>query len=148
MAEVMADTISVPVEDYTFPNGVFVRHWPTISYTVTFFADETSVPAVSHDTDEYRARANALGYGSDVGRMSFEHEMLHSLRAMWLGLECSPVLWDVAHGKCAQDTHATEEADVLHLQACLNGVEAPRDRQEAAWIEEARKVLRTNADES
>lgn len=88
-----------------FPNGVRVRVFPDERYLETIFADDSRVPAAPQDNDEYRARAQALGYGDDVWRMCQEHEIAHTELMQRLGLEYSPTLWAVAHG----DTRKTRE---------------------------------------
>jgi hypothetical protein len=73
------------------------------------------VPAVPQDNDEYRARAEALGYGDDTALMSREHEIGHALLAVWLGQPYSPTLFGVATGQHWPHWH-DEEAAVLALQ--------------------------------
>jgi hypothetical protein len=84
-------------------------------YTVTRYP-EGEVPAIPQDTDEYRARAESLGYGSDTARMSREHELAHHITAALLGLPCSPTMMGQAIGKHAV-CWRQEEAAVLALQA-------------------------------
>lgn len=88
-----------------FANGVRVLVYPDEQYLETVFADAATVPATPQDNDEYRARAQALGYGDDVWRMCLEHEIAHTELMQMLGLEYSPTLWAVAHG----DTRKTRE---------------------------------------
>lgn len=101
------------------PGGVVELH--ASGLTTTRYPGLAPVDAVAQDSDEYRARALALGYGDDTALMSREHEMSHHLLARLLGLPCSPTMRGIA-------LHATgigpywpawgkEEAAVLALQA-------------------------------
>lgn len=62
----------------------------------TMLHDGSTVDAEPHDTDEYREKATALGYGRDTGRMCVEHELTHSLLCHAIGLSESPVMRAVA----------------------------------------------------
>lgn len=89
-------------------------------YCQTTFADGAVVPAVPHDTDEYRERAQYLGYGEDTMRMCFDHELLHTLIAEARGLDYSPVLRYVADGHGMTEAEiGEEEARVLTFQRFL-----------------------------
>jgi len=83
---------------------------------VTTLPGGAEVHARPQDNDEYRARAEALGYGSDTAAMSREHEVLHAMLSHWLGLPESPTLRGVADGKHWEHWQA-EEAAVLALAA-------------------------------
>jgi hypothetical protein len=86
--------------------------------TTTLYDDIiTPVPAEPEDTDAYRARAIALGYGSDTAAMSRDHELGHHLLAHWLGLPHSPTLYAVAGGNLDHPLWRLEEGAVLALQA-------------------------------
>ena len=86
----------------------------------TVFPDGTRVPAIPQDTDEYRATAQRLGYGTDIWALCREHEIAHTLVARALGLEYSPTLWAVAHGRTVRTElpgeMAAEEDLVLAYQ--------------------------------
>lgn len=94
-------------------------------YTETVFHDGTKVTAVPEDTDEYRANAQNLGYGSDIAALSREHEILHTFLAERWRDTGSPALWAVAHGQqgaiAPRWVQEEEEAEVLAFQALLNG---------------------------
>lgn len=83
--------------------------------TITRFLDGTSVPAQAQDTDEYRARAQALSYGDDTAAMSRDHEILHTLLPVLMGKRRSNVLWTVAHDIRGFSSWQ-EESMVLALQ--------------------------------
>ena len=86
--------------------------------TTTLYDDIiTPVPAEPEDTDAYRARAIALGYGSDTAAMSRDHELGHHLLAHWLGLPHSPTLHAIAGGNLNHPLWRLEEGAVLALQA-------------------------------
>ena len=75
--------------------------------------------AEPHDTQDYADTAAGLGYGSDLGRMNRDHELMHTLLAMWLGRPESPVLRAVANECWQHDPDgllAMEEAACLALQ--------------------------------
>jgi hypothetical protein len=80
------------------------------------------IPAVPHDTEDYRARAKALGYGDDVMAMCREHEFLHSALAELLSDEGpSPTLLGVNTGK-PWPHWSIEEAAVLAVQRYWNAL--------------------------
>jgi len=84
----------------------------------TTLHDGKQIPAVPHDTDDYRATAERLGYGSETGRMCVEHELLHTALAYWLGLYESPVMRAVAEDDGPVDgITSLEEAAVMAVQA-------------------------------
>jgi hypothetical protein len=100
--------------------------------TTTFIPGASPVPARAHLEGElhtkdqeriYRERAQAHGY-EDVHEFSRDHEVLHSLLALWVGMSSSPALEWVAHG-CpnidpdARALHGAEESVVLALQAYM-----------------------------
>lgn len=84
--------------------------------TVTRYSARAVVEAAAQDSDEYRRRAQELGYGTDTARMSRDHEISHSLLAHWLGRPASPTLIEIAHGRKWKHWRL-EEAAVLALQA-------------------------------
>jgi hypothetical protein len=79
--------------------GCLVRVFNHARYVETVFPDATKVPAVPHETEEYRATATRLGYGDDVWRLCREHEMAHTELSELLGEPHSRTLWAVAHGQ-------------------------------------------------
>jgi hypothetical protein len=93
-------------------------------YCCTTFSDGARVPAVPHDTDEYRQRAFDLGYGDNTTQMCFDHELLHTLIAEARGDSFSRVLRHVAVG-CSEITEqeiGEEEARVMEFQKFLKWV--------------------------
>lgn len=81
----------------------------------TMMHDGALIHAEPHDTDEYAAKAETMGYGNDVERMNREHDLAHALLAHWLGLRESPVLRAVANDAWHDDADgrlALEEAAV------------------------------------
>lgn len=79
------------------PGGVVELH--AHGLTVTRLHGLPPVEAVPHDTEEYRARARSLGYPDDpagLACMSRDHELCHSLAAVWLGLPMSPTMRGIA----------------------------------------------------
>jgi hypothetical protein len=107
---------------------VTVRIYHAHHYLETELPDGTIVPAAPHDTDEYRATAQKLGYGDDTWRLCREHELAHSELAEALGLEYSPTLWAVAHGQHggipgSPGEMAAEEDLVLAIQRVKCGRE-------------------------
>lgn len=92
-----------------------VEIWPDCVRTT--LPGSGQVMAAPEATEEYRARARALGYGDDIMAMCREHEILHSLLACWLGLPESPVLARLAAGNpMDREEMEPEEAAVLALQ--------------------------------
>ena len=69
----------------------------TLGYTETCYHDGTRVTATPQDSEEYRANAANLGYGTDTGSLSRDHEILHTFLAEALSGGASPTLWAVAH---------------------------------------------------
>jgi len=69
----------------------------TLGYTETCYHDGTRVTATPEDSDQYRANAVELGYGTDTASLSRDHEILHTFLAEALGYGSSPTLWAVAH---------------------------------------------------
>lgn len=89
-------------------------------WTVTRFPGGYEVQA-RHDDCRHvgqAATAEDLGY-PDVVTMNEDHDLCHSLLALWCGLEHSPVLFRVARGLPASDHAWMEEAVVLALQRFL-----------------------------
>lgn len=90
------------------------------AWVVTRYPDGTEVHAHPQHGPEDEARAVALGYPG-VGSMTVEHDPLHTLLAVTLGLGVSPTLWAVAHGLPVDPVLAeAEEAMVLAAQRFLN----------------------------
>lgn len=87
--------------------------------TTITFSDGKTVTAAPQDNEEYRSRAESLGYGNDTKRMSREHETCHLLLCRWIGLNESPTLRGVAEGKYWPHWR-DEESAVLSLQKLLN----------------------------
>lgn len=87
--------------------------------TTITLSDGKTITAAPQDNDDYRARAEALGYGDDTERMSREHEVCHALLCQWIGLRESPTLRGVADGQYWPHWR-DEEAAVLALQKLLN----------------------------
>ena len=73
--------------------------------------DGKQVDAVPHDTEEYRATAEASGYGSDLAGMNRDHELSHHILADALGMAESPVMRAVA-----DDTWRDDPKGLLHLE--------------------------------
>lgn len=91
--------------------------------TLTILPGGKSIPASPQDNDEYRARAKSLGYGDDTGRMSREHEILHTLLSHWLGLPESPTMRGLVSKKHYEHWNL-EEAAVLAIAAFANAAGA------------------------
>ena len=108
---------------HEFKNCTFVVDFDH-SYAETRFPDGSKVPAVPHDTDEYRENARKYGYGSDTAALSREHEFLHTWLAEEQGKPYSPTLWAVAHefaeGTAALHEQYAEEDIVLKFQRYIN----------------------------
>lgn len=98
-----------------FRNCVF-RYFPEARYCETVFSDGSKVPAAPQDTDEYRAKSAAMGYGDPVD-MCVYHEFLHTALAEAAGLEYSPALRSVALG--LDEDHGGEEDIVMEFQGRL-----------------------------
>jgi hypothetical protein len=100
------------------PGGVLELH--AHGLTTTRYPGLPPVDACAQDTDEYRARAISLGYRSDTGAMSREHEAAHHLLARLLGLATSPTMYGLALQAAAEGPYwpawRVEEAAVLALQ--------------------------------
>lgn len=110
-------SVSIPL-----PDGARFEVWHGRHFCATVYADGTAVPARPHDTPEYRATADALGYtGPRAGwAMCVFHELTHSLLA---APAPSPVLWALAHGEPADGPeHYAEEGRVLDAQRALTGL--------------------------
>jgi hypothetical protein len=109
--------------------------------TVVRLPSGASVPGMPQDTEEYRARARAMGYGDDTLAMSRDHEAAHAALAHLIGLPCSPVLSTVA-GVPVGDIvrHQLEEDAVLALQRWARAVGV--DLVEAWLARQSGKVLR------
>ena len=99
-------------------------------HTRVVFADGKTVSAVPHTSDEYRARAAALGH-PDAASMARAHDLYHAWIAQLLacgsGTPYSPTLRAVAEGREAPEWLAGgEEAMVLAFDRFVNeGVPSP-----------------------
>lgn len=106
-------------------------------HVVTLLKDGTAILAAVEETAEYEATARRLGYTDRGGLtaaewMNREHDPLHSLLAEAKGLPYSAVLWAVGNGR-GFPYAAAEEAEVLTIQAALNGIgEVPGGLRERA----------------
>jgi len=81
-------------------------------------ADGTVVLGAPHDTDEYRKTTERLGYGTDTLAMCQDHDPLHALLAVWLGI---PVSYSLLYAAGRLDDGdavkaAAEEEAVLAVQ--------------------------------
>jgi hypothetical protein len=96
-------------------------------YLETVFPDGTSVPAVPHKRLDYYKTADKLGYGVDIGALSREHELFHTLVSEAEGHPHSPTLYAVAHkfgpGSPKKIVLLQEEDRVMDFQALVNGIE-------------------------
>lgn len=86
----------------------------------TRFADGSKVPAAPEPTDEYLARAVALGYSGDdpAWECCRAHELMHTLIAEARGWPWSSQLWALARG--IEYDGWREESLVLGFQRWLN----------------------------
>jgi hypothetical protein len=107
----------------TFRNCI-VEIWPETRYLQTVYQDGRKVPAAPEDTAEYRAQAEARGYGGDTWLLCCEHEPCHTWLAEKLGQPWSWTLWWVAHkdilGKPPKGLWHDEEELVLAFQQYAN----------------------------
>ncbi len=110
--------------DASRPRRVFsigsheVEFWPDSTRVILGTGEE--ITAAPQTSDEYRANAEALGYGSDTDRMCREHDLLHAVLCEALGLPYSPTLKNVAGGQGPTDLTNYEEDMVLAAQRFLN----------------------------
>jgi len=122
MASVSYQVSQEPLE-FQFGMATFWVY-PSRRYAETVFRDGTRVPSVPHENDlEYLQRARDLGYGDDIWKMSYMHELCHHLLAAMEGRTVSPTLWAVAHGSTdflGEEAIAEEEGKVLEFQRKLN----------------------------
>lgn len=97
----------------------------------TVFDDGNSCDGHPTFDPEQEARARALGYGEDVWRMHWEHELLHSVVAEAAGLDYSPSL-RYRITPPAKGVIPMEERIVFLLQRALNDGRAvlPAERAE------------------
>jgi hypothetical protein len=90
----------------------------------TVFPDGGTLDATPNQDPESLRHARELGYGTDTGRMSRDHELAHTFLAVALGLDRSPTLWTTAHpgrpGGAGPEQRAWEEALVFDFQRLLN----------------------------
>jgi hypothetical protein len=87
------------------------------------FLDGKTYGALAHDTAEYRALAEWLGY-EDITAYMVDHEFCHHFVSEHLQAVPSPskVLWPLAHGYVGEsDAILREEALSICFQAFLNG---------------------------
>lgn len=89
--------------------------------------DGSTVTRHPHDTTDYRATAERLGYGTDTLRMSIEHELCHVLLGYWAGLP-SAVMAQLRGGDAEPLAVCLEEDVVIALQKYLRarGVDVVR----------------------
>jgi hypothetical protein len=107
-----------PARVLTYSNGTIIQVWPDCVRTI--LPDGSEVVAAPQDNDAYRATAERLGYGADVRRMCFEHEILHSWVAAHFGLPESPTLGRVARGQGDTSLTGLEEDAVCALARLAN----------------------------
>jgi hypothetical protein len=100
-------------------NASWIDINPIFKITTTHYPDGSKVYAIPKHTEEDTERSKSIGYGNDVGRMSYEHEVLHTIVAKLQGLDYSPTLYGVAHNKVYPD-FVREECIVLAYQRYLN----------------------------
>ena len=88
-------------------------------YTVTRFMDGTHLNARHDDCRNLgqATTAQELGYPS-VPAMNRDHDLVHTLLPLWLGLAYSPTLWGIAHAT-PWPQHWREEIAVLGIQGLL-----------------------------
>jgi hypothetical protein len=113
--------VSKPILEWQL-GRVKVRLWEA-DYLETVWPDGRSCPAVFVDDDHARRHAHEWGYGADVRRMHFEHELTHTLLAQEspAQLPWSPVLHHVAGGPYVEDgERAREEGHVVTVQRVIN----------------------------
>ncbi|SER58788.1 hypothetical protein SAMN05216548_12725 [Faunimonas pinastri] len=89
---------------------------------VTHFPDGTYYGSQPHDTPEYRALAQRLGYGHDIDAYNVDHEFCHSFLPEVLNGQPSRVLWALARGRMAPRMEILhEEALAVMFQGFLRG---------------------------
>jgi hypothetical protein len=75
------------------------------------------LPSAPHDTDAYRATAQALGYGNDTLWLCHEHDAVHAALADLMALPVSPVLSTAAgHESGTPEQRDLEEQAALAFQ--------------------------------
>lgn len=100
---------------YIGPTVVEVRE----RHVLSILADGARIEAEPHETAEYAATAESLGYGSDVEAMNRDHELMHHILAHALGLPESPVMRAVADDTWQHDPDGKlklEEDAVMAVQ--------------------------------
>lgn len=115
--------------------------WTT---TVTF-NDGSTCPAVPSNSPHYHVIAHRCGYGDDLGRYCFEHELAHCVVSEFFWNMPSPVLSAVAdgHPMTGKDS-AFEELMAQTLQRFVRAGERPIiggvrwDDLKAAFLEECK----------
>jgi hypothetical protein len=95
-------------------NGTLVEVLPTGSRIT--LPNGAVVDGAPHDTDEYRATAERLGYGADALALCQDHDPLHAWIADALGLPDSFALRCAAGLEKESELSAAEECAVLALQ--------------------------------
>lgn len=105
-----------------------IRCWPDQRHICTVLPDGSEVPAAPNHTPSDIALAHELGYGGDTWRMTLEHEVGHTIVAVYL-YKCaySHTLWWVAHprpiGPKDAESFESDENIVLDFQRKLSGKE-------------------------
>lgn len=100
----------------------YIKQWSD-GYLETVFWDGLFCPAdLTVNTEDTRTTARLTGYGDDLRRMHFEHELLHTYLAEMRGWDYSPVLRRVATQEAwsFDALRCDEEAVVLAFQSYLN----------------------------
>jgi hypothetical protein len=107
------------------PLGVVtVRVWRP-DYLETVWPDGKVCPALFVDDDQARQHAREWGYGDDVRRMHFEHELTHTLLAQVVGQAYSATLAHVAGVQhTPEGARALEEHLVVEHQKVTTALRA------------------------
>lgn len=84
----------------------------------TQFGDGSGYGAYPHDTPEYHALAQRLGY-NDIMDYCWEHEVCHSFISEQISGQPSPILWALAHKRRHPDITVYEEALAQAFQSFL-----------------------------
>lgn len=106
-------------------------------YTVTRFADGTLVTGRHDDMQQVGQRewAFELGY-PDEQAMNREHDLLHNVWPLWLGLTQSPTFAALAHGR-AWRQHHVEETFVAAIQRLMRVLNLDAVTLAQRWSEES-----------
>lgn len=90
------------------------------SWTTTFLPGGHRIVGLHQEQHGQSETARELGMSAwDMNR---EHDLLHSILAHAVGLECSPALLAAATGQSSEDVHGLEEAAVLSVQKWLASI--------------------------